>query len=242
MDKGKNAATKNCQKKSFLDNRKKIVIGKKNGDQKKTFSKKGGEESYLFKKEVSYYMIITITGYPGSGKSTLGKGIAKELGLKHYSAGDFLRQISKERGMSLMQIQHEMKKDRKTDDELDKRTAELAKKEDDFVIDGRMAWHFVPKSIKVFVKVDLKKAAERVYKDTCRGTKERQGETCNVSVEETEANMRKRMQMNRQRYKKLYNQDFLDEKNYDIVVDTTTASSEETRAKALEEIRKLEGE
>ncbi len=182
-------------------------------------------------------MIITITGYPGSGKSTLGKGIAKALGLKHYSAGDLLRQIAKEKGLGLMQIQHEMEKDRSVDDELDKRTKELGEKEDNFVIDGRVAWHFVPKSIKIFVKIDLEKAAERVFRDTQQGKDERKGEAENGSVEKTAQNMRQRMEMNKERYRKLYNVDYLDEKNYDIVVDTTENSIDVTREMVLEQIK-----
>ncbi len=187
-------------------------------------------------------MIITITGYPGSGKSTLGKGIAKELGLKHYSAGDLLRQIAKERGLGLMQLQHEMEKDDSVDYELDSRTTKLAEKEDDFVIDGRMAWHFVPKSIKIFVKVDLEKAAERVFQDTCGGKAERAGETCNVDAKETEKHMRQRMEMNKSRYMKLYKVDYLDEKNYDIVVDTTGSGIEETRERVLKQIKQYVNE
>ena len=183
-------------------------------------------------------MIITITGYPGSGKSTLGKGIAKELGLKHYSAGDFWRQIGKERGMSLMQIQEAAKKDRAIDDEVDRRTKELGEKENGFVIDGRVAWHFVPNSIKIFVKIDLKKAAERVFKDSCSGEKERCGED-NASIEDTVKNMQKRMEMNKGRYLKLYKVDYLDEGNYDIVVDTTKASIQETRERVLKQIKSL---
>ena len=184
-------------------------------------------------------MIITITGYPGSGKSTLGKGIAKALGLKHYSAGDLLREIAKEKGLDLMQIQHEMEKDRNIDDELDKRTTELGKKEDDFVIDGRVAWHFVPKSIKIFVKIDLEKAAERVFRDSQQKKNERSEETGNTSVEETAKNMKQRMEMNKERYKKLYNVDYLNEKNYDIVVDTSENSIEVTREQVLEQIKDL---
>jgi len=183
-------------------------------------------------------MIITITGFPGSGKSTLGKGIAKELGLRHYSAGDFLREIARERGLGLMQIQERMEKERAIDDELDRRTKELAEKEDDFVIDGRVAWFFVPKSIKIFVKVDLEKAAERIYNDTCKGHADRRGEE-HKSKEHAVKNMRQRMEMNKGRYKKLYNVDYLDEKNYDIVVDTSDSGVGETRERVLNLIKEF---
>lgn len=181
-------------------------------------------------------MIITITGYPGSGKSTLGKGIAKALGLKHYSAGDFLREIAKERGVSLMQLHKDMEKDKSVDDAIDKRNIRLGREEDQFVIDSRLAWHFIPKSIKMFVKVDLAKAAERIFKD------KRHGEDENVSVAKTEQNMRRRMQMNQARYKRLYGIDYLDESNYDIVVDTTESGIDETREIVLKKIRELSKE
>lgn len=184
-------------------------------------------------------MIITITGYPGSGKSTLGKGIASAFKMKHYSAGDFLREIAKERGMSLLQILHAMEEDRSIDDEIDRRSAELGKKGDNFVIDGRMAWHFIPKSLKIFVKIDLKVAAERIYRDTCAGKKERSHESENKSLKETERNMRKRLELNRNAYKRLYKVDYLDEKNYDLVVDTTNSGIDETRERVLKLIKGL---
>lgn len=184
-------------------------------------------------------MIITITGYNGSGKSTLAKGLAKELKLRHYSAGDLLRKIAEERGLSLMELHRQMDCDRKIDLELDERSKRLGREEDNFVIDGRLAWHFIPKSIKVFVKIDLRKAAERVFRDCLKGKKERKGERENVSLEETLKGLKKRLEMNRERYKRLYGIDYLDEKNYDIVVDTSKASIPETRKRVLGEIRKF---
>ena len=185
-------------------------------------------------------MIITITGYNGSGKSTLAKGIAKELGLKHYSAGDLLRQIAEEKGLSVIELHKRMEKDKSIDILLDERNKALGEKEGNFVLDGRLAWHFIPKSIKIFVKVDLKKAAERIYRDTVQGKKERKGELENTSVKKTFELLRKRMLMNKKRYKKLYGLDYLDEKNYDIVVDTSGSGIEETREKVLKEIRMLQ--
>jgi cytidylate kinase len=42
-------------------------------------------------------MIITIAGTVGSGKSTVGRIIAKRLGLKHYSIGDLMREMAEQR-------------------------------------------------------------------------------------------------------------------------------------------------
>jgi predicted cytidylate kinase len=185
-------------------------------------------------------MIITITGFPGSGKSTLGRGIAKELNLKHYSAGDLLREIARDRGMTFLELHELMKKDSSVDKELDRRNKELGEKEDGFVIDGRLSWHFIPNSIKIFVKVDLEKAAERVFKDCCQGRAGRQGEYENKSLEKTLENMRRRMEMNQERYRNLYGIDYLDEKNYDLVVDTTNSGIDETRQKVLLKIKQLQ--
>ena len=80
-------------------------------------------------------MIITISGVPGSGKSTVAKLVAQKLGFRHYSAGDFMRDIAEKRRMSLLELGKAAEKDRSIDHELDRRTAELGKSEDDFVMD-----------------------------------------------------------------------------------------------------------
>ena len=46
-------------------------------------------------------MIITISGLPGAGKSTVGRLVAEHFKLKHYSVGDLMRQLAKEKKMSL---------------------------------------------------------------------------------------------------------------------------------------------
>lgn len=180
-------------------------------------------------------MIITITGYPGSGKSTLGKGLAKALGLKHYSAGDFWREIAKEKGLSPTELNKLAEKDKSLDKLVDERTVQLAKKEDNFVMDSRLAWHFIPNSLKIFVKIDLKKAAGRVFKDKRPDEKEQS------SLQKTFENLLKRKNLEVERWKKVYGLDYLDEKNYDIIVDTTNSGIEETKEKVLAEIKKLCG-
>jgi len=50
-------------------------------------------------------------------------------------------------------------------------------------------------------------------------------------------NMRNRIGMNRARYKKLYGIDYLDKKNYDIIVDTTKSGAGQTMEKVLKQIK-----
>jgi cytidylate kinase len=178
-------------------------------------------------------MIITISGNIGSGKSTLAKGIAEKLGMKHYSTGELMRRIAKERGVSLLEISSRAENDESIDREIDAQAAKLGKEEDNFVIDSRLAWHFIPHSIKIFVKLDRKEAARRVFNHM------RQDEKENTDVESTLRNIEKREASEVKRYRKLYSFDYLDTKNYDIVIDSTVSSEKETLENALKEIEKF---
>ena len=163
-------------------------------------------------------MKITISGLPGSGKSTVGKALAQKLKLKHVSAGDFQRQMAKDRRISLLELAKIAEKDRSIDDETDNRTIEFGKKEKNFVMDARLAWHFIPDSIKIFLTVSLDEGARRIFNDLRPEEKE------NSSLERVKENIETREKSEQLRYKKYYNIDYADSKNYDIVVDTTKLS------------------
>lgn len=166
-------------------------------------------------------MIITISGTPGSGKSTVAKAIAKDLGFQHFSAGDFMRAMALERKISLARLLQEAKKSDQIDKEVDKRTVDLAKKEDNFVIDSRLAFHFIPKAVKLFLKCDLKEAARRAMGDVLAG---KRSEEFAKSQEEMEKKLHQRIESEVSRYEKYYGVDYLDEENYDFVLDTTSKS------------------
>ena len=80
-------------------------------------------------------MIITIGGSPGSGKSTVAKLVAKKLNLKHYSTGDFMRELAKENNMNLDEFSKHAEKNKDIDKQLDQRQIELGKKENNFIIE-----------------------------------------------------------------------------------------------------------
>ena len=112
-------------------------------------------------------MNITITGNLGSGKSSVCKELEKS-GFTIISAGDIFRQIAAEKGMTVIELNEAAKKDRSIDDMLDQRSTELGKTMDHTVFDSRLAWHFVQHSFKVFLLVDTKEAARRVFTGNSR--------------------------------------------------------------------------
>ena len=107
-------------------------------------------------------MIITISGEPGSGKSTVAKAIAEKLKIKHLSAGDFMRELAAERKMTILELTQKAEKDQSIDKEIDERTKKLAE-QDNFIIDSRLAWYFIPKSLKIYLKCSADEAAKRVF-------------------------------------------------------------------------------
>ncbi len=177
-------------------------------------------------------MIITIGGKAGSGKSTIAKQLAKKLNLKHYSIGDLQRDIAKERGISLMELSKLEEEDPAIDKELDEKQKELGKKEDNFVIDGRLSAFFIPNSIKIFLDADEKVRAERILKD------ERDSEKSN-NINEAINQIKEREESENKRYEKYYGFDCYDESKYDHIIDTTDLAPDEIVEKIVKVVKKV---
>ncbi len=175
-------------------------------------------------------MIITITGDAGSGKSTAAKLLAKKLNMKHYSNGDIMRQMAKEQGYkSLLEFSKHAENNPKIDHALDERQRFLGETEDEFVIDSRLGWHFIPHSKKVFLKVDINEAARRIHEA-------RREEESFKDIKSTIAALKERRNSETKRYMKLYRIDYDDIHNYDIVVDTTNRVPDEVVDEIIEHL------
>lgn len=169
-------------------------------------------------------MQITIGGMPGSGKSTIGKMLAKSLGYKYYSIGEIRRELAQKRGLTIIEY-NELKED--TDKEADDfQKNELAKK-DNIIVEGRLAFHFLPKSTKLFFDVDLKVAAKRIFLDPRSSEKKYSSET------EVYKDLKRRMDNDIERYLDKYDIDAFNKKNFDHVIDTADLSLEQAGKKAL---------
>ena len=174
-------------------------------------------------------MKITISGTAGSGKSTIAKILAKKLNLKHYSMGDIQRKYAKDKGLTIEELGELELKDDKIDREVDRYQSEL---KGDFIVDGRVSFHFIPNSIKLFLDCSTEESVKRLYTSR-RDSSERKTR----SLEETKKIMLNRENTNRKRFLKYYNIDFLDKNNYDLIINSTNLSKKEVVEKILKFIK-----
>ncbi|MFC1741539.1 (d)CMP kinase [Nanoarchaeota archaeon] len=180
-------------------------------------------------------MIITISGNPGSGKTTIAKAVAKELNLKHFYMGGILRQLAAKRNMTLNEFLKLGETDPSVDKEVDDYLVELGKTKDNFIAEGRTAWHFIPDSIKLFIDVDTKIGAERILKDMHeKGRAEQRNEQDGGTVEQQADLIRKRVGSDKKRYEQYYNIDIFNKDNYDLWLDTTDLTEEQEIQKVLD--------
>ena len=162
--------------------------------------------------------IITINGFPGSGKSSTADLVAKELNFKRFSSGDFMRQIALDRGISL----NELSKKAESDTEVDKSIDEAVKKareSEKMVIDSRLAFHWIPNSFKVYLDLPPEIAKERIA-NNLKTNKFRQESEGKMNVEEVYKKIIERFESEKKRYLNLYQVNHADKNNFDLVVDT----------------------
>lgn len=176
-------------------------------------------------------MIISFSGEAGSGKSTIAKNLADELGYDYYYIGGMRRQKAKEKGMTLAEYNKLGEKDPSTDLEVDNYQEELGKSSDNFVIEGRTSWYFIPHSIKFYIDVDENEAARRIYESVREGAEKRNEDKAFNSVEDALKSIQNRKISDDKRYRKYFGIDCFDRNNYDYVIDTTNLTKTEAYEK-----------
>lgn len=171
-------------------------------------------------------MIISFGGNAGSGKSTIAQMLADKLGWPRYYIGGLRREKARERGLTLAEYNQLGETDPATDFEVDEYQKELANKEDNFVIEGRTSWYFIPQSLKIFLTVDERIGAERILAEL-QQTNSR-NESSVETIEEMIAINRERKESDERRYRKFYQDiEVYNPANFDFVVDTTDLTPEQ---------------
>lgn len=165
---------------------------------------------------------------PGSGKTTVGKKLAAKFGLEFLSIGDMRGKMAMDRGITLEELNKLGEREAWTDKEVDDYQKKYGETHDNFIIEGRLAFYFIPDSIKIFLTVDPLTAAKRIWSDP------RPDENRRASAEDEMMANIARTESDKKRYLKYYNIDPYDKKNFDIFLDTTDIGAQEV-VKVLEE-------
>lgn len=180
-------------------------------------------------------MNITITGNLGSGKSSIGK-VLKEKGYEIVSTGNIFRELAMEKGLSVEEFNKQVNEatrrgDRSVDQMIDDTTAKIGRERDHIMFDSRLAWNFVPDSFKVFVITDIDEASRRVFNDSVRANSEsyESQEACKKALVH-------RQEMESVRFKEIYEIDYYDMSNYNLVIESTNAAPAEIAAEILEKL------
>lgn len=175
-------------------------------------------------------MIITLTGKPCTGKSTTAEIFVEKYKFKRVYAGAIFKQVARELGVDITDLASS-EQILSIDIEVDNQLKQLyeSSKDENILIESRTSWSFMPEAFNVFIDVSDDVMAERLFKSS-RSELER-----GSSVKEAKEKVVKRYMSDVNRYKKLYNIDCDNLNNYDLVVDNSVMSPEETADKIYEE-------
>ncbi|MCU0678377.1 MAG: cytidylate kinase family protein [Candidatus Pacebacteria bacterium] len=181
--------------------------------------------------------IITISGKPGSGKSSTADIVAELLGYTRHSSGDMVRQILAEKGMSLAEYNERARNDHALDEAVDERLRELRTKKD-IVVDSRLGFYWIPESFKVYLDLDIEVATVRIYTDAVsNATRSGTGEGVS-SLTEVTKQVRTRMEGERARFRALYHVDPYEMSHFDLIVDTSRHSPQTVALTVYDSYRK----
>jgi len=176
-------------------------------------------------------MIISLSGAHGSSKSTVAQQLAEKLGWPRYYIGGLRREAAEKRGLTLAEYNKLGESDPQTDQEVDEYQRELGKTQDNFIIEGRTSWYFIPHSLKIYLDTAEEVAAKRIWKDISEKGARKNEDSDMKSWQDVMASMRQRLKSDIERYRKYYNIDVHDRKNYDFYLDATNLTPDETLEK-----------
>tara|TARA_A100001037_G_scaffold298681_1_gene322871 strand:+ start:9309 stop:9845 length:537 start_codon:yes stop_codon:yes gene_type:complete len=173
-------------------------------------------------------MLLTVSGPPGSGKSTVAREIAVRLELEYISGGTVFRQIANDRGISVGELNKIAENDDSIDRELDENIRQIAKTRENAVIESRLAgWMAGEKAdIRLWLDADIGVRAERIAN--------REREEINQILKDT----MEREASERHRYQEYYGIDFSDLSIYDLVVDTSEENADQVVEKVMAFIKR----
>jgi len=161
---------------------------------------------------------ITISGLPGTGKTTVARLLEKRLGVRYVYSGEIFREMAKKYKMSLEEFGEYCETHREIDEELDRYQLGILR-EGNVIVEGRISgWlayqNHIP-AVKVLLDADINVRSGRIVK-------REQGD-----VEKRKKEILKREKSEATRYKKYYAIDVHDTSIYDVIINAGDKTPEE---------------
>ena len=155
-------------------------------------------------------MLLTVSGPPGSGKSTNAELLAERFDLEYISGGDIFRELADERGYTPVEFNELAEEEEQIDKDLDRRLRDIAATQDDVLLESRLAGWLAAEhaDLRFWLDAPLDVRAERI------------AEREDKSVEEARSTTERREQSEAKRYLDLYDIDIEDLTIYDAAFNT----------------------
>ena len=172
---------------------------------------------------------ITISGTPGSGKTTVTNLLEKKLGIKSVYSGEIFRELANKYKMTLEEFGKYCEENSEIDKELDEKQLEILKK-GNVILEGRLSGWIAHinniSAFKISIDTDIETRARRIVKRE-KGSIEKRKEE--IQIREKSESLR---------YKTYYDIDLKDMSIYDVVIDSGNKTPEEIVGIIVEKLKK----
>jgi len=153
-------------------------------------------------------VLLTISGLPGSGTTTVSRILSQKHGLEIVSAGEVFRSLAKDYGMTLAEFGELAESDDSIDLKIDELQKDIARTRDNIILEGRLAGHMAACALKVWIKAPVEVRVRRIVARESGSFEQKLNETKEREASEAI------------RYSSIYGIDIGDLSVYDLVIDS----------------------
>lgn len=173
-------------------------------------------------------MRITISGPPGSGKTTACSKLSEALGLEAVVFGRIFRELAAEKHLTLAQLGDIAERDPSIDNMIDDRILQMARTHEDLILESRLSAYMLSKNGIPALKIHMDASpAVRMQRVGLR-----EGET----LEQATAKTVERQNSEARRYRQWYGIDISDLSVYDMVINTDDMDPDQVLEVILEAV------